>query len=254
MLDSMSSPHEFVIEVDRGSVAGELHPPDSESTAAVLICSGFPTLDADAVAHQMQLVTVLGDQDIGAVTFSPRADGRLTHEGIDDAAAVFRWMTLRDDIDLHHIGVLGVGVGALVAGALAARTDQVSRLGLMFAVTLPDLAQSAAGKGVHKTIASLGGRDVHRRFFDQLDELNPPEDIAKHNRPTLVLHDAGDNASSASVYVEALEAAGCAADYLLLGRGKGPNQGSADQSRAAANRYIARFFASMMDAQIGARS
>ncbi len=254
MLDSMSSQHEFVIEVDRGSIAGELHPPDSESTAAVLICSGFPTLDADAIAHQMQLVTVLGDQNIGAVTFSPRADGRLTHEGIDDAAAVFRWMTLRDDIDLHHIGVLGVGVGALIAGGLAARTGQISRLGLMFAVTLPDLAQAATGEDVHKTVASLGGRDGRQRFFDQLDELNPLEDIAKHNRPTLVLHDAGDNASSVSVYVEALETAGCAADYVLLGRGKGSDPGSADQSQAAANRYMAQFFASMMDAEIGARS
>jgi pimeloyl-ACP methyl ester carboxylesterase len=169
---------------------------------------------------------------------------RLGVESVDDAAAVFHGLALREDLDLEHLSVFGYAMGAIVAACLAKRTDQIDRICLLAPVTAAEVAARMAVESAADITVRMGGTTVPPGFFDGIDVLSPARDIAAYDRPTLIMYGAADRtatAASAAEYRDAILAAGHAVQYLLVALGD--HALTNETARAACLGQIAQFFA-----------
>ncbi len=193
---------------------------------AVLICPGLPGPDALAAEFQSQVIAALVNAGLAVATPASGASGapgtRLAVDAIDDAAAVFHGLAVREELDRQRIGVLGHSIGAIVAAGLARRTDQIQRLCLLSPVTAEEIASRLAAEGEAALAARLGGTAVPAGFFEGIASMSPAEDAAIRDRPTLVLHGAADRTVAPEVaraYCEAIRGAGHACDHVLVALG-----------------------------------
>ena len=162
----------FAVEIAGSAVSGALHwppeHPEGESAAVVLLCHGLPTAGKRTGALFGRITESLTEAGLAVAEYSARRanlpDGsnhqRLAVETIDDASAVFRWLVLRDELDLTRVGVLGFSLGAIVAAGLAQRTDQLARLCLLAPVTAEGVLNGAERNGEDEYIKSLGADDA----------------------------------------------------------------------------------------------
>jgi pimeloyl-ACP methyl ester carboxylesterase len=213
----------------------------------VLLCPGLPGPDAQAAAFLSALTQALVNAGLAVATPASGAAGapgtRLASESIDDAAAVFHGLAVREELDLQRIGVLGHSAGAIVAACLARRTDQIRRLCLLSPVTTGEIAARLADEGEAALAARLGATAVPDGFFQGIESLTPVEDAAAHDRPTLVLHGAADRTvapEASREYARAIAAAGHACDLVLVALGD--HFYTADAPRSACLDALGRFF------------
>ena len=110
--------------------------------ASVMLCSGLPAVGAETRELYAQLIDALVAAGLAVATLtegsvtSPGA--KLAVESVDDAAAVFHGLSVRDELDLNRIGILAHSVGGITASCLARRTDQIPRICLLAPITAPD--------------------------------------------------------------------------------------------------------------------
>jgi pimeloyl-ACP methyl ester carboxylesterase len=169
---------------------------------------------------------------------------RLAVESVDDAAAVFHGLAVREDLDLDHIGVLGHSLGAIVVACLARRTDQIDRVCLLAPVSADHVASRLAVESAADVATRLGGGSVPPGFFDGLETLTPAEDLAAYDRPTLIMHGAADRAvppTSSTQYRDAILAAGHDVQHVLVAMGD--RDFANETARAACLDRVSRFFA-----------
>lgn len=214
----MSRQVPFDIEVAAGRVPGTLRLPDDAEDAApvpaVLACA---SLAAGAQDHG-ELIAALGDRivtrGVAFARYEPRVGDDATcadaASAIVDAAAVFAWLRDHDGVDAHAIGVLGVGLGAVVAAGLAARTNHVSRLCLVAPATSEvAAARLARPNGAPPLLDPDAAEAASAAWIASLEALKPARDAAVHDRPTLIVHGAADRVvASVAPYVNAVERAG----------------------------------------------
>lgn len=236
-------------ERDREKEKGKDRDNDREESpfAAVLLCHGLPAINDGTARLYAEITDALVESGVAVATILGGSAGargaRLAVESVDDAAAVFHGLALREELDLNRLGVLGHSLGGIVAASLSKRTDQIERLCLLAPVTAKNVMARLAGDAEEEVVARLGGTEVPPGYFDGLDSLTPTEDAAAHDRPTLIMLGAADRVvdlQGSLDYRDAIVAAGHQVDHMLVAMGD--HTFSNHTARAACLDTIARFF------------
>ncbi len=243
---------EFDAELDGTQVGCRLdvpkQRPDKKPHPAVLLCAGAPAADEPTAELHARIAESLVAAGVAAAAILGPRDGPVAGlaQAVDDAAAVLHSLAVRPEVDVNRIGVLGHGLGAIVAACLSARSDQIAALCLLTPVTPATITSRLGGSSAADLAARLGALDAPEGFFNDLASLSPLQDAARYDRPTLILHGAADRTvppAAAAEYAAVLGAAGhrvefaqvALADFLF----------SAPAPRAACLDQVVRFFAAM---------
>ncbi len=243
---------EFTVELEPTPVRGRLDLPDEQEgqgpLASVMLCSGLPAVGAETRELYARLIDTLVAAGLAVATMtdgsisSPGA--KLAVESVDDAAAVFHGLSVRDELDLNRIGILAHSVGGITASCLARRTDQIHRICLLAPLTAHELASRLNGDTLNELATRLGGDQVPAGYFDGVDGLRPTEDLAATDRPTLIMHGAADRIAQPELslaYRDAVASAGHQVEHVLVGRGDHLFANSA--ARSACLEKVTQFFA-----------
>lgn len=243
----------FDVQLDGTAVRCRLDLPaldpkgDPKRLPTVMLCRGLPAQTARAAELPGQITEALVDAGMAVATISSGSDAapgaRLAVESIDDAAAVFHGLVVRDEVDINRVSVLGHSVGCIVAACLARRTDQIARLCLLSPITPAELGAKVAGDPEGETALQLGATEVPPGYFEGLDALTPFQDLATYDRPTLIVHGAADrlvSLASSLDYTRAVEAAGHNVDFIQVAMAD--HFYSSMAARAACLDQLARFF------------
>ena len=218
----------FDIELNGTAVRGRLDFPDAvrkedaQARPVVLLCEGLPA-NARAREFPGQITDALVDVGVAVATIVGASDAaagaRLAVESIDDAAAVFHELMLREDVDLGRVGILGHSVGCVVAACLARRTDQIAGLCLLAPCTAAHVAACAAEDADSEIASRMGAPEMLPEYFEGLDALHPVQDVAVYDRPTLIVHGAADRVAPLAValeYRQSIEAAGHRVEFIQV--------------------------------------
>jgi pimeloyl-ACP methyl ester carboxylesterase len=243
---------QFTVELDSTPVRGRLDLPDKKDgqgpLASVMLCSGLPAVGAETRELYAQLVDALVAAGLAVATITDGSisspDAKLAVESVDDAAAVFHGLSVRDDLDLNRIGILAHSVGGITASCLARRTDQIHRICLLAPVTAHEIASRLNGGTDDELATRLGGDRVPPGYFDGIEALRPTEDLAATDRPTLIMHGAADRIAQPELslaYRDAVASAGHQVEHVLVGRGDHLFANGA--ARSACMDKVTRFFA-----------
>jgi len=212
----MAEQQEFEISVGEGWVRGTLRRPETAGEGGpapiVLICADPPGSVGGPSTLMDEMTAALIAGGLAVAHFRGREGGEskpTATDLVDDASAVFRHLLLDDDLDGGRVGLLGWRMGAIIAACLAGRTDQINRICLWSPITSGDLLSRIAKAGAAAPL--LNADAAGEPFIDSLAKLTPAEDLAAHDRPTLLLHGAADRIippSCARPFLEAAERAG----------------------------------------------
>ncbi len=243
---------EFTVELDSTPVRGRLDLPDEQNCqgplASVLLCSGLPAVGARTGELYDQLIDALVAAGLAVATITDGSisspDAKLAVESVDDAAAVFHGLSVRDELDLNRISILAHSVGGITASCLARRTDQIHRICLLAPITAHEVASRLNGDTLDALATRLGGDGVPSGYFDGIEALRPTEDLAATDRPTLIMHGAADRVAQPELslaYRDAVASAGHQVEHVLVGRGDHLFANTA--ARSACMDKVTRFFA-----------
>lgn len=228
------------------------------SLPVVLLCQGVPDPTGENGELGAQITAALVESAFAVATIVRRPDAapaRLAHEAIDNAAAVFHGLVTRDDLDITRVCVLGHSIGCIVAACLSRRTDQIARLCLMSPITTAALTARFEGEPDPDAVLRLGATGVPPAFFDDLVSVTPEQDVATHDRPTLILHGAADRMvrlADPMAYRDAIEAAGHDVDFVQVALADHLYSGEA--ARSACLEQVTRFFSAAHPQRATARS
>ncbi len=246
----------FEIKIGGGAVHGTLYLPPEEAKEppwpAVLICPGIHGQRHVAADLFGDLAAGLCDAGLAGGVYEPRPipagpevpDDHGVRRHVDDASAVFRWLALRPDLDLHRLGVVGFSLGAVVVSSLARRTDQIAGVCLVAPIR-GDNAVARIAKS-NEWAAGTGLDEVDADLLESLAEVEPSGDLAFYDRPTLIVNGAGDQLVTPEVsrtYLEGIERAGHQFERVVVARAD--HSFSAPAARSACVDQIVRFFARM---------
>jgi pimeloyl-ACP methyl ester carboxylesterase len=247
----MPEPQEFEIVVGEGRVRGTLQRPETAGEGGpapvVLICADPPGSLGGPATLMDEMAAALAAGGPAVAHFRGREVGEpapTAADLVDDASTVFRHLLLDDDLDGGRIGLLGWRLGAIFAACLAGRTDQINRICLWSPITSGDLLSRIA-----KGDAGAGLLDIDAAgepFIDSLAKLMPAEDLAAHDRPTLLLHGAADRVippSCAAPFLEAADRAARRFEHELIARAD--HELTEPDIRAACLARVRRFFVKM---------
>jgi len=243
---------DFTVELEPTPVHGRLDLPDEKEgqgpLASVLLCSGLPAVGEETRALYARLIDALVAAGLAVATITDGSisspDAKLAVESVDDAAAVFHGLSVRDELDLNRISVLAHSVGGITASCLARRTDQIHRICLLAPMTAHEVASRLNGDTDDELAKRLGGNRVPSGYFDGIDALRPTEDLAATDRPTLIMHGAADRIAQPELslaYRDAVASAGHQVEHVLVGRGDHLFANSA--ARIACMDKVTQFFA-----------
>ena len=254
MPKTMSAQEPFALDLNGTAVRGTLHlpprdPDDPSTPGVVLLCLGPPSRSDEIPALVDDLRTALLEADVAVAEVDADGSERLAST-VDRAAAALHALSVRADLDVHRIGVLGYSLGTITAACLAGRSDQIARLALLAPVSTELLADRLADDDAAAVAADLGAAEVDGDFFAGLEQLEPARDLTRYDRPTLIMHGAADRAlpvAASEHYRDALRASGRQAEHLLVGLG---NHALGDGAvRRASAVAVARFFAATPNAE-----
>jgi len=243
---------EFTVELDSTPVRGRLDLPDEQNCqgplASVMLCTGLPAVGARTGELYDQLIDALVAAGLAVATITDGSisspDAKLAVESVDDAAAVFHGLSVRDELDLNRISILAHSVGGITASCLARRTDQIHRICLLAPITAHEVASRLNGDTDDALATRLGGDGVPSGYFDGIEALRPTEDLAVTDRPTLIMHGAADRVAQPELslaYRDAVASAGHQVEHVLVGRGDHLFADSA--ARSACMEKVTQFFA-----------
>lgn len=254
-MTAMSRHEPFTVELGPTPVRGRLDLPDEPDgkeggtpLPCVMLCTGLPALGPEVGELCSQLCEALVRAGMAVATIiagsSSSPGARLAVESVDDAAAVFHSLSVRDRLDLERISVLGYSVGGITASCLARRTPKIHRLCLLAPITAHEVASRLNGETDGEVATRLGGDRVPAGYFEGTDMLHPTEDLAATDRPTLIVHGAADHIAQPELslaYRDAVASAGHQVEHVLVGRGDHVFTNSA--ARSACLDKVTRFFA-----------
>jgi pimeloyl-ACP methyl ester carboxylesterase len=247
----MPEPERFEIVVGEGQVRGTLQRPETAGengpAPIVLICADPPGSVGGPSMLMDEMTAALIDGGLAVAHFRGREGGEskpTAEDLVDDASAVFRRLLLDDDLDGGRIGLLGWRLGAIIAACLAGRTDQINRICLWSPITSGDLLSRIAKAGA--AAALLDADAVGEPFIESLAKLTPAEDLAAHDRPTLLVHGAADRIippGCARPFLEAATRAGRRFEHEFIALAD--HELASPDIRAACLARVRRFFAKM---------
>ncbi len=249
---AMARQEQFTIELDAAPVRGRLDLPDEPEDGgllgAVMLCPGLPAVDHETAELYARLTDTLVEAGLAVATLTEgsttSAGARLAVNAVDDSAAIFHDLSVRDGLDLNRIGILGHSLGGITASCLARRTDQVHRVCLLAPITAHEVTSRLNGETDDELAARLGGERVPPGFFDGLDTLRPTEALATYDRPTLIMHGAADRVAQPELslaYRDAISSAGHQVEHVLVALADHVFANAA--ARSACLELVTRFFA-----------
>jgi uncharacterized protein len=247
----------FELKVESGAVRGSLQMPENiragASVPAVLMCRGVFVFAEDAGGLFDDLSKALSESGLAVVRFEHRCadliledfDAHRAVDDLEDAMAIIRWLMRREDIDKSRIGLIGYSLGAIAATAITQSMPSIARVCLLSATTASNLASRLAnGNGAH---SFLQPGQVPASYASSLAGIDSAQEIARHQRPTMVLHGAADRFISVDVsleYVKALADAGRRVNHVLVARAD--HTFSSRETRAACLELVTDFFRAMV--------
>ncbi|MDY7109056.1 MAG: prolyl oligopeptidase family serine peptidase [Planctomycetota bacterium] len=247
----MAEQETFQIAVGKGHVQGTLRRPkaagEKRPRAVVLICGDPPGAAGGPLMLMDRLAAALVDAGLAVARFGAREGGEskpTAADLVDDASAVFRQLLLEDDLDANRIGLFGGRLGAITAACLAGRTDQINRVGLWSPITSGDVLSRIA-KG-NAAAGLLDASAVGEAYIESLAKLKPADDLAVHDRPTLLLHGAADRVippACARPFLEAADRVGRRLQHELIARAD--HELTDPDIRSACLARMRRFFTKM---------
>jgi hypothetical protein len=192
-----------------------------------------------------ELGTTLVEAGLAVATLRSRDEDARSARGagalVDSATAAVGWLVRQPEVDRAHLGILGCGTGAIVAGCVAGRLQLVERLCLLAPITI---ARATVGSRAQGDSAALDMSKVSEAFLRSLDSLEPERDAARHARRTLVVHPAADRLAppeSLRPWLDALELAERSVEVELLALAD--RELASPDVRQACLERIGRFFA-----------
>lgn len=258
MMCPMSATETFKLEVGAsgGAVMGTLATPEPAQAGflvgAVIVCQGISRASESAAEFLDELPATLNAVGLAAARFEHRCadliledfDAHTAEHDLDDALAVYRWLTERPDIDATRIGVIGYSLGALAATALARRLEPVNRLCLVAPATARHVR--SAFNGSNEEPVGDHGHRLPAAYLPSLEDVDSAQETIFHNRSTLIVHGAADRFIPPTVsfeYQRALEMAGRPVEHVLIARAD--HSFSQPAARRASLQRIAHFLAGM---------
>ncbi|MHC5024744.1 MAG: alpha/beta hydrolase family protein [Planctomycetota bacterium] len=243
----------FETDIAGTIVSGRLWLPDEDTAdgelPAVVLCPDPMRRDSAAAALGDEIAESLVAGGLIAATYSHRVSlSPMTLDGlVDEASAVFRTVMLRSDVDSDRLGALGVGIGAMIAACLGARTDGVTRVCLVAPLTPDDVARRVREtKSADDRPEDLENQPKLDELVESMGETDPLADVAARSRPLLILHGAADKVlpiAAGEEYAQRVRDAGHPVESLLVARG---DHDLADPAvRASCLDRIRGFFAAM---------
>lgn len=109
---------------------------------------------------------------------------------VSDLKAAVDYFASRDDVDKERIVLIGESQGGLVASlAASAMPERVHKLVLCFAAFgIPEIYNSRFGHEEIPDTTYVWRVPLGRRFFSELRDMRPYEEMKKYHRPVLLLH------------------------------------------------------------------
>jgi dienelactone hydrolase len=257
MMVAMSRTEQFSIELKGGTLRGTLHRPKGavgESVPAVLICRGVHVHNDDAAGLFDDLTESLLNENLAVMRFEHRCADLILEDfhvhcighDLEDAVAAAQWLTRRNGIDRHRIGVIGYALGAFAACGLCTRISDLAQLCLISPATPADLLnRMTRGNG---TPAVLDPTRLPSSYLPSLSKADPLGELVRCSRPVLIVHGAGDRFVMPEVsqaYVEALQKTGSPVDRVLIARGDHIFSGPA--TRQACLDQVSRYFHALVE-------
>lgn len=226
-MTAMTRREEFSVHLDGSPVRGRLDLPsaanDDKPLAVVLLCPGLPGLHAENDELHATITDTLVKSGLAVATLGEGSSAaRRAVERVDDVAALFHGLAVRDKLDLDRLGVLGHSLGGITAACLSKRTDQINRLCLLAPVTAREVSTRLGNGSAEELATRMGGTEIPGGFFDGIDTLSPTDDVAAYDRPTLILHGAADRIVPPELsvaYHDAIKAAGHQVDRVMVALG-----------------------------------
>ena len=191
--------------------------PDRRQPTVVLL-HGFTGSRMESGFLFVHLARALSAQGIAAVTFdfmhSGESDGsfdqmRVSGE-IADALHVTDWVQRQPFVDRSRLGLLGFSLGGLVAGCVMGRSPAYRALTLLAPTTSENLSRFGKRADDDESV-TVGPHTLHPDFFDDLMQIDAPQEVAQRPVPTLLVQGTADTAVSpdvSQVYDTAIRGAG----------------------------------------------
>jgi dienelactone hydrolase len=225
----MREPTTIEIKHDGARVGAVAHPRENGAAApVVLVCDDPWTGGATDLVDEITEGLVASGLAVASLDPSPTLADHL-----DLAADVLAWIESSDAVDAARLGLLGCERGAIVAACIAGKTDAIRRLCLL----TPMRPADAVGKPAKSKQARAAADPAEA----VVAEIDTSAEVARHARPTLIVHGAADKLvpiAAPLAYREALR--GQDVDFELVARGD--HEMSDPAARTACVERIAGFF------------
>jgi hypothetical protein len=136
----------------------------------------------------------------------------VTVEGeLSDALGAIEFLNAHGSIDMHRVGVIGLGLGGCIAACVAAKI-RLKSLALWAPAALVDYMVERGGKVVKDPYVwlpekyqeaiqtnghvDIGGFERGKAYFESLRRIDPLREIAKYDGPVLIVQGSEDEISS----------------------------------------------------------
>ena len=222
------------IKHDGARLGAVAHPRANGSAAPVVLVCDDPWTGG-ATDHVDEITEGLLASGLAVASLDPSP---TIADHLDLAAEALAWIEDAESVDSERLGLLGCERGAIVAACLAGRTEAIRRLCLL----TPMRPADAVGKPAKSRQA--------RAMADPADaavaEIDAAAEVARHARPTLIVHGAADKLvpiAAPIAYRDALRDQGV--DFELVARGD--HEMSNPAARTACVERIAGFFRPQSD-------
>lgn len=191
------------LKVDGQRIAASMHLPDATPAPGVVMCHGFTGQRMEAHFLFVKAARAMCRAGLNVLRFDFRGSGEsegrfrdmTISSEIADALAALDVMRAEPTVDGERIGLLGLSLGGLVAACAAARDSDVTALVLWSAVA--DIQELVRDRWQMPTEPGPpGGRDYYEHgphqigadFVQDALTVNPLEEVARFDRPVLVVH------------------------------------------------------------------
>jgi dipeptidyl aminopeptidase/acylaminoacyl peptidase len=254
---------EFTLDVEGVQVRGVLHlPADAAPTdrmPAVLICRGVHVNHDDAEGLFDALTTALTEVGWIVATFEHRCADLILEDfhahsflhDIQDVQAVLSWLTNHPRVLSDCCVMIGYSLGAIAAAALCDRSASLAGLVMISPTTADHLVHHLTRS--NGSPARIDPQQLPAAYLPSLANVNSTGDLARCDRPVLIVHGAADRFIVPEVSLEflhALESQQRTVDHVLIGRADHTYSGA--DARQACVEGVARFVGTLVPAAAAA--
>ena len=201
-------------------LAGVLHiPENAEKSPAVILCHGFSGDKVGKYRLRVRLARALSEKGFAVFRFDFSGHGDSEGEmddislvqELDDLECAIEYLKKQPFADTNKIGIVGHSLGGEIVILEAAKNPQFKAIALFAPVAdyrklSPDHRESFAVAEKYG-FAERASHRIKKRYFDEMKQFEPLEEVGKIHAPLLVLHGNADERVDISGSTELIEKA-----------------------------------------------